>query len=165
MADCGFFHFSGGGLVVAGALLAGCGHAPAPGPARAEGWGTFEFVRPPAAPDAGDLQMEVKERLTKDEFVPPRSLGELAEPVYPATAMAGRAGAGDDGGASGGRCRRAGDGGVAERAGVVDADGVGEGISRGGRGGGGAVAVSAGGGAPFYNGDERAGDLAEHDRQ
>jgi hypothetical protein len=36
--------------------------------------------------------MEVKERLTKDEFVPPRSLGELAEPVYPAAALAGRAG-------------------------------------------------------------------------
>jgi hypothetical protein len=60
--------------------------------ARAEGRGTFEFVRPPAAPESGDMKMEVKERLTKDDFVSPRALGPLAEPVYPAAALVARAG-------------------------------------------------------------------------
>ena len=38
------------------------------------------------------MKMEVKERLTKDEWVPPRAMGKLAEPVYPVAALAGGAG-------------------------------------------------------------------------
>lgn len=38
------------------------------------------------------MKMEVKERLTKDEWVPPRAMGKLAEPVYPVAALAAGAG-------------------------------------------------------------------------
>jgi hypothetical protein len=73
---------------------AGCAHAPLPvGPtARVEGQGKFEFVRPPPPSDDGKVTISSQELLTKDEYVPPRPLGELKEPAYPAAALAAREG-------------------------------------------------------------------------
>jgi len=74
--------------------MAGCRHAPVPvaGAARMEGRSAFEFVRPPAAPESGASKGAVKPVEAKDEFVAPRAIGRLAEPVYPAVALAAGAG-------------------------------------------------------------------------
>jgi hypothetical protein len=85
----GFLHGAGFAVV---ALAAGCRHAPVPATARMEGRSAFEFVRPPAAPESGAPKGEAKPLPTADEFVAPRAIGKLAEPVYPAVALATRAG-------------------------------------------------------------------------
>jgi hypothetical protein len=73
-------------------MLTGCRHEVAPTVSRTAGVGRYEFVAPPPAADDGKLQLATKELLTKDEFVPPRALGVLEEPGYPAAALAARVG-------------------------------------------------------------------------
>lgn len=92
MAQRGLLYFLHGvGLAVA-VWVAGCRHAPVPATARMEGRSAFEFVRPPAAPESGAPKGEAKPLPTADEFVAPRAIGKLAEPVYPAVALAAGAG-------------------------------------------------------------------------
>ncbi|MCX6954228.1 MAG: hypothetical protein NTV51_18920 [Verrucomicrobia bacterium] len=81
------------GALLAGAALAGCRHAVAPGAAvPAEGRSSFEFVTPPPAPEAKEAKIAAVEPLAKDEWVPPRALETLARPVYPADALAAKEG-------------------------------------------------------------------------
>lgn len=88
-----FFRVIGWGLAVGIAgLVGGCATKPVRGSARVEGRAGFEFERPPAEAAAKDAKVAVQEALGKDEWVPPRALGKLAEPVYPAAALAAGAG-------------------------------------------------------------------------
>lgn len=75
-----------------GLSLTGCRHAPAPAVTRAEGRGKFEFVTPPPSPAADNAKAGVKEMPTSDVWVEPRPIGTMAEPVYPAAALAAKAG-------------------------------------------------------------------------
>ncbi len=92
MSRRGVFCFLNGIGLAVGALMVGCRHVPVPVAARMEGRGAFEFVRPPAAPERDVPKGEVKRLPTDDEFVAPRAIGRLAEPVYPAVALAAGAG-------------------------------------------------------------------------
>lgn len=80
------------GVLGGGALAAGCGRATAVVPARADGRGTFEFVRAPASPEAAAVKPAGQEATANEELIAPRALGKLAEPVYPAAALAAGAG-------------------------------------------------------------------------
>ncbi len=70
----------------------GCALKPVRTTAPVEGRAGFEFERPPPDAAAKDAKVAVQETLGKDEWVPPRALGKLAEPVYPAAAWAAGAG-------------------------------------------------------------------------
>lgn len=86
------FYFLHGAGLAAVAWAAGCRHAPVPVATRMEGRSAFEFVRPPATQESGAAKGAAKPVETKDEFVAPRAIGQLAEPVYPAVALAAGAG-------------------------------------------------------------------------
>lgn len=75
-------------------IVAGCAHAPTPVavPARSEGQGRYEFVRPPAPPDEGKAAVSVEKANIDDQYVAPRPIGDLPEPVYPAAALAANEG-------------------------------------------------------------------------
>jgi hypothetical protein len=73
-------------------LACGCGNKPVRTTAPVEGRAGFAFERPPVDAAAKDAKVAVQEALGKDEWVAPRALGKLSEPVYPAVALAAGAG-------------------------------------------------------------------------
>ncbi len=79
-------------VVGGGAVAGGCGRATVVAPPRPDGRGTFEFVRAPHSPDAASAKPVVQETTAQEEWLPPRAVGKLAEPVYPAAALAAGAG-------------------------------------------------------------------------
>lgn len=70
----------------------GCATKPLSTAAPVEGRAGFEFERPPPDAAAQDAKVAAQETLGRDEWVPPRALGKLAEPAYPAAALAAGAG-------------------------------------------------------------------------
>ena len=88
-----FFRVIGWGVAggVAG-LACGCANKPVRTDAPVEGRVGFEFERPPPDAAAKDAKVAVQETLAKDEWVAPRAVGKLAEPIYPAAALAAGAG-------------------------------------------------------------------------
>jgi hypothetical protein len=84
----------GAGLAAVVACLGGCAHSPRPAAAAppVEGQARYEFIRPPPPPETGKATISTQEVNTDDQFVPPRPVGELKEPVYPAAPLAAREG-------------------------------------------------------------------------